>query len=127
MAVPNNGMKHLKSGASVKLSEAILKGCQGTEQEFGHYGDRNKCCALGAANLASFGSVHGASIYSSKVVTSQHFEDVELDCPECGGSCSGEGFDNVLEGVEIGTVSHLNDTHRWSREKIANWLKDQGL
>ena len=34
----------------------------------------------------------------------------------------GDVFDNLMQ-----MVSHLNDSHEWTREKIAKWLNEQGL
>jgi len=47
-------------------------------------------------------------------------------------------FEMLLDGLppvcpvagcefEEGNIVHLNDDHRWSRERIADWLADQGL
>lgn len=40
-------------------------------------------------------------------------------CPECQT--------NNFDGSIVYTVTHLNDDHRWTRERIADWLESIGL
>ncbi len=44
----------------MRLSEAILKGCETTKQFYGHYGSqwRNEYCALGTAVVAITGKAY---------------------------------------------------------------------
>lgn len=107
----------------MKLSDAILAGCETvTEQAFGQSWERDgtRClpaeathaCALGAAHIGGYEE----SIADLFVLVAA--------CPAC------KDFDAVA--AHTGTavreiVAHLNDDHRWSREQIAAWLKEQGL
>lgn len=110
----------------MKLSTAIRKGMRGTKQAFGEYGGHGSCCALGAANIALTGNATGLVLTCDTVYTHEDQAlDVNLPCPACGIDCSELASDP--DNDEMGTISHLNDTHRWSRTRIANWLREQGL
>jgi hypothetical protein len=39
--------------------------------------------------------------------------DVEIPCPACG---------KVGAECHLTLLAHLNDDHRWTRERIADWL-----
>lgn len=104
--------------APMKLSDAILKGCEIIpRQAFGvafvdadgekcHPEDAFAACALGAAEIAT-GLQDLSNVYPAFAI---------YDCPECGS--------DIRRGS---VIVHLNDDHRWSRERIAEWLKEQGL
>ena len=97
------------------MSDAILEGSKNTKQAFRDMGNSSECCALGAAYLIRYGTANPGG----RVV-----KDIHVDCPECGCSCKVMDLEAELE--VIGTISHLNDTHRWSREDIAEWLRSSG-
>lgn len=106
----------------MKLSEAILKGCeqhprQVTRRLMQH--DKNGMilgtCVIGAALVGIFGNGEFLAYSSDEF---QQFEQMfpilktrGRRCPECKiGMVS---IRHVLE--------HLNDTHGWTRESIAHW------
>jgi anaerobic selenocysteine-containing dehydrogenase len=93
----------------MKLSEAILLGAMMSPQAFRALFRDDGACALGAALLAvgpaSEQSVHSVFKRWPWAVT------VSADCPGCGHSCP-----------VFGVITHLNDSHRWTREQIAGWV-----
>ena len=85
----------------IKPSEAIRLGCLiAPVQAFGEPGDGEAACAIAALDLGGFRGEIPDAVY-------------DLDCP---GGC-----------VEPAGVMHLHDDHRWSRERIADWLEGLGL
>jgi len=93
----------------IKPSEAIRLGCLTTVQTFGYYRDDGATCAIGAMAVGFGGNMGKAWA----------FEDLteDFDCPVAG--CDNDDCDSV--------IPHLNDSHRWSRERIADWLESLGL
>ena len=88
----------------IRPSEAIRLGCLlAPVQAFGGPGERNKREACAVAAMVRGGS---ADI--------DVFAGSDTPCPACGRS-------------RRGPVLHLNDDHRWSRERIADWLEGLGL
>jgi hypothetical protein len=103
----------------IKPSEAIRLGCLVSPiQEFDNYygmdedfrRDTTRSCALGAMRLG-YGD---SSAYHAA-------EDLIIDtipntpCHVCG------------EVDMEGWPPHLNDVHRWTRERIADYLEERGL
>lgn len=104
----------------MKLSEAILKGCQGTFQHFGGWASSgNRYCALGAAALSI-----GAKFELG-------YEDL---IPDLGAEALAENFPILLKytacpycldsiGMKLNSmIVHLNDFHKITREAIAEWI-----
>ena len=97
----------------MKLSEAIMLGAALKPQGFGQILRDGKTCALGAAHDSlglSFRCEYGGGCELENLypfLMGQQFE-----CPECGG---GDRLAFII-------ASHLNDRHKWSREKIAEWV-----
>lgn len=101
----------------MKLSEAILRGCERTEQCFGRYFANGKACALGAAAL-------GAGIKRSLLFWPL---SAELD----------KAFPELQDMVPLRLsrrdetlsewVYRRNDQYRWPRERIAGALAEHGL
>lgn len=92
----------------MRLSEAIRLGAMLKPQAFGIYDDGVGTCALGAAAMAM-------GRFYPDIVFSQEFQ-VLIDrkrCHECGYVAHTGGA----------TVAHLNDHHRWTRERIADWIE----
>ena len=95
----------------MKLSEAIIKGCEGTYQVRRKYHDgRDGCCALGAA-----------------------YRGAGLSLDDIMGACFGGLFHRVLytyaihpetgmKGFVQNIVTSLNDTYDWPRLSIAEWI-----
>jgi hypothetical protein len=50
-------------------------------------------------------------------------------CPDdvCQKHGKRYGVDYGHERRPLEQITHLNDRHRWSRERIADWLESQGL
>lgn len=82
-------------------------------------------CAMGAAYdavvTAKGGHVSSAVQPHVDDVLHEHFGEI-MNKPlwissECG----------AIEGCALEVIPYLNDTLRWSRERIADWLESQGL
>lgn len=93
----------------MSLSEAILLGAMMTPQGFRALFTDDGACAVGSALLA-VGAAHGAGLRSARRRWSWAFI-VSAPCPGCGRS-----------GHVLGVITHLNDNHRWTRERIATWV-----
>ena len=94
-------------GAGMRLSEAIRLGAMLHPQSFKNFREISRpfqvisTCALGAASEA------GYSLPQTWVRRGT------TTCPVCA----------VHKEVHIfNTIVHLNDVHKWSREKIADWV-----
>ena len=117
----------------MRLSEAIRLGAMMTPQARGVVEDTDGSrCSLGSAWLAAGLQIHeghlsggglGTRPYSGGshqyvVVPEGWFKLMELyvPCPECTA---------VLAGTRTISeqIPHLNDFHRWSRERIADWVE----
>ena len=91
----------------MKLSEAISLGSMLTPQAIGAFVDaRGGRCALASAVHAIGHSLHALGYYDEWKWTKRN-----TDCPECGGSASVAYL-----------IAHLNDRHRWNRNRIAQWV-----
>lgn len=112
----------------MKLSDAIEVGAQLRPQAFGSYftgtSRADACsCALGAAYEATFPDrplAHDALVNDFDRTLAVTFPilkaEEKLFCPECAGASS---FNDNLCNVLI----HLNDEHRWPRERIAGYVR----
>lgn len=99
----------------MKLSEAIRLGAMATVQGFGAdsiFSD-DAPCALGAARLAAGIQQPSESIVFPELMRHWPVLAKRTSCPEC----------RKHDEVAIGTVWHLNDEHKWSRERIADWVE----
>ena len=92
-----------RTGKWHALAEAIRRGCVARPiQAFGSmWVGENAACALGAAIEAHFAGRH----------------DAARECPDCGAPAM-HGFGPK----SLCLLAHLNDDHRWTRERIADWL-----
>lgn len=105
--------------SKMKLSESIRLGALIRPQAFGHTFVEGKSCALAAALEAS--GVKPEDLVATFAVSPWHLWDIssnksvgQVSCPLCG------------EAFQVGVVSmvvHLNDDHKWTREKIADWVE----
>lgn len=113
----------------MKLSEAIRKGSEGTEQYFGDFfrfraGDHKllACCALGAAWRGCFPddvSFNAFSFFKLSEATGVDLtEEIEERLDSDGRIYIHRFKDEIAE---------RNDDDRLSREEIADWLEGQGL
>lgn len=91
----------------MRLSEAIRLGSMLHPQTFermrqrDRHGDVVATCAFGAATAAGYS-------YADETTLTTEL----APCPACGSEF----------GI-VGHVMHLNDTHKWTRERIADWIE----
>ena len=93
----------------MKLSEAIRLGSMMGPQCFGYMRLGEATCALGAAYKALDDSVREVSMTDIYPWLAK-----KIICPV--DYCSG-----ITEVIFI-IAQHLNDDHRWTRERIADWV-----
>src|SRR5688572_30015854 len=115
------------------LSEAIKKGAKLRPQAYGRFRKTSRpiyrrgkppkvvsaTCALGAAKEAAGVRAIGLSMRDALYIRFPLLEDVVETMP-CG--CSAENSRYGPWTVRA-AIFHLNDTHRWRRETIAQWVK----
>src|SRR5580765_2975940 len=94
----------------MKLSEAIRLGSMLKPQAFGHFDTGRGTCALGAAREAAGGMSFPISTASPAT------------CP----ACQQVMVTSEKVWATAATVVHLNDKHRWTRERIADWVEGVG-
>ena len=115
----------------MKLSEAIRLGAMLKPQAFGALSstDQTGTCAMGAAIQAIGSPMRAlrdgeASTNGRRSTGTPLVADVPQDwqntydakdpvCPECAG----------IKVNVLAAITHLNDTHRWTRERIADWVE----
>lgn len=93
----------------MKLSEAIRLGAMLRPQAFRKAFDKEGSCAWGAAKEA-VGELDGEPAQLWPWIVSSF-----PTCPQCGHSHA-IGFVSVVSAC-------LNDNHKWSRERIADWVE----
>jgi hypothetical protein len=105
----------------MKYSEAILLGSMVTEQAFGESGIGIRACANRAARIAvGASSITGVSNSGPDITTLFPIAATEgIECPQCGKSS--HDISPCTEDL-CGLVAHLNDRHRWTRERIADFI-----
>ena len=112
---------NLRGEHSVPLSDAILNGCALTEPLMQSYyefdnDDKPHACALGAA-LYSMGWRQWME--EPDIAVTRMFPVLGLE---------EENPTNETDRCELqGIIISLNDNRRWTRERIAAWLKTIGL
>lgn len=111
-----NGM-NLTTNLTMKLSEAMRLGSTLLPQGFGLFRDHEiTACAMDAAFIAT----GDRKKYGNSANWPDSWAAVcrrNVPCPECGYRASGP-----LPLVAI-IACHLNDGHRWSRERIADFVE----
>lgn len=95
----------------MRLSEAIRLGAMMRPQAFRTLFTIDEACALGAALLA-VGAAQEQALRSVRKRWPWALT-VSANCPSCGRSCP-----------VFGVITHLNDDHRWTREKIGTWIAE---
>ena len=93
------------------FSAAIRDGATIRPQGYGCFLDNGKSCALGAGAEAVFGQ---ANNYDAVCLLYPYLQQEGGPCPECG---AGDG--SYMASI----LYHLNDTHKWTREAVADWLE----
>jgi hypothetical protein len=101
----------------MKLSEAIRLGAMVTEQGF--IDIDIAACALRAALYSIGAHETGNNAYARITREWPWTMGRDLVCPDQGADCR-LGF--VLSRSHRDTIWHLNDAHRWPRERIADWV-----
>ena len=101
----------------MKLSEAIIKGCEGTYQIHGEtFNGRGGYCVIGAAKRG-LGLPDGETFSDALMLTHPDIEQAIL--------CLRQKFIHPVNGrkTEVGTACiNLNDYYKWPRLSIAEWL-----
>lgn len=113
----------------MRLSEGMFLGSAIHPQGFGALaaydkGGTVRTCALGAA-LVAVGAINkDGEIVGGRIracIYQQLWPEIagidEVKCPVCPSFARNQ--DSNLAVVNM--ITHLNDNHRWSREKIAEW------
>lgn len=115
----------LEPTTPIRPSEAIRLGCLTTLPcEGALFGPTNEACAIGAALVGWYGWEGAAEHGYGYVEFERRTGDRYL--LGCDGTCdTARLWTKPMPSSEV--VYHLNDTHRWSRERIADWLAEQGL
>lgn len=111
----------LETVTPLKASEAIRLGCLTTTQAFGSLGGDGTACVMGAMYIGlgvwdggnDSGSIHEAMLNSPSVRTIW-LGIGDFPCPL---NCD----DTLHRGA-----AHLNDVHRWTRERIADYMETRG-
>ena len=93
----------------MRLSEAIRLGAMMSPQAFRTLFTRDRACAWGAAMLA-VGATRERTAGSARSRWPWAFT-VSVNCPSCRRS-----------RLVCEVIAHLNDDHRWAREKIGAWV-----
>jgi hypothetical protein len=119
---------------TMKPSEALRLGAMVSQQAFGTIGNTEWSCALGAIAIGYnwngnpdpktiFDPDHpGYDAYRLVLPdTRKHREKIQGNWPT---ACPVHG---CLTADGHAMLPHLNDDHRWSRNRIADWLETQGL
>lgn len=105
----------------MRLYQAMLEGSKRTYQAFGtwHDGDGGTC-AMGAVMTGLGYVINAHDWYEAFKRMQSEFPELMNDasCPECGPIASMWGKVPTLMDV----IMHLNDRHKWSRQRIAEWL-----
>lgn len=98
----------------MKLSEAIRLGAMLKKQVVGSDGTHGSCALRAATDaLGLHDSVRSGLLDYSGLI--ERFSELlqHVHCPGCA----------ALEDQLIVTIFHLNDSHRWTREKIADFVE----
>lgn len=110
----------------MKLSDAILLGSTMRPQIHGRLSDGEGTCALGAAyNAVGILQALGETdmVAKRKALIESRFPgilcSVRYSCP-CEGAARRSECSEPRTLTQ--TVTHLNDHHFWTRERIASWV-----
>ena len=114
----------------MKLSEAIREGAKIRPQAFGKFfaegEEQATSCALGAAmegaGLVPMPLNFGNAGYDTLRQEWPEIEAQEITCP---AGCKNDWRCEAGGSIED-IIQHLNDTCRWTREQIADWLQERG-
>jgi hypothetical protein len=96
----------------MRLSEAIRLGTLMTSQAFRAVFRGDGACAWGAALLA-VGAASEWTVRSAGLGRWPWAFAMSVNCPSCGRS-----------RLVCEVIAHLNDDHRWTRERIGAWVAE---
>lgn len=105
----------------MRFSEAIRLGSMLHPQCFGSLYRRLDGTTGAIIASCAIGAVYTALGYTALGGITTEFDFlpwmklVSVKCPECGSE--------PHPSVSMQTVTHLNDTHHWTRERIADWVE----
>lgn len=99
------------------FSEAIREGSKSGPQIFNELFtlEQNGSCVMGAGMLALWKEDPEEDLHCAMYSNFPYMLDSEGDCPACSDT-------NVRLDM---LVMHLNDTHKYTRENIADWLEKE--
>ena len=120
----------------MRLSEAIRLGSLIRPQAYYAWFSRDgSSCAIGAAiEACGVEFVPGMNTKQAEVVlkefqASEYFQDFKKTlakntdvCPECGEAVKHRGQQEDVKPNISSVIVHLNNEHRWTRERIADWV-----
>lgn len=100
----------------MQLSEAIRLGAMTTPQGHGnasYFSDEARCALGSAAHALGLQLADGLGpLYNLLITVYPWMKQGLFPCSECGHL-----------DVAISIIWHLNDSHRWTREQIADWVE----
>lgn len=106
---------------TMKLSEAMLKGCKMSKKAIGLRHDGGRTCALGAVELGA-----GCKNAEGKFPVLMD----EFHHPLLGDDIPGASLNRIIADLNNGPESRYTcaqPKRPWSRERIARWLQSLGL
>lgn len=110
----------------MKLSEAIRLGAMMKPQAFGALYDNGATCALGAAGDAMGILDRNRNDWipgsTEKVWWWRPVATAEALCPSCGQRAR-NSYGWITSSTVEDVIVHLNNDHRWTRERIADWVE----
>lgn len=111
----------------MRLSEAIRQGSALSSQAFGYFkkGDGSTCALGSAAEAAGFTfkgeqcviGIELDEFLRAKFPALAGHKQVPFTCPDCHEGLISTYFSTI--------IAHVNDVHKWSREKIADWVEKE--
>lgn len=102
----------------MRLSDAIWLGAMLRPQGFKAFWRDGKSCAMGAA-MDAIGRI-GRGTEATR--TWPWLDAAKVQCPKCGAIYNRRWVDGQRLGGYVYVIAHLNDHHRWTRERIADWV-----
>jgi len=108
----------------MKLSEAMRIGASWSKQSFGKLKNDDGTCALGSAVEGCFGDKYKNILFHERIpgLFFVYFNEIlkyEINCPYDNCIFKFDTFNKTLEVL----IMHLNDTHKLTREQIADWIE----
>jgi hypothetical protein len=105
----------------MRLSEAIRLGAMLKPQAFGRYFDQGRSCAMGAA-LEARGFCAASNDFPTQV-SEEWWPWTRNGDARCPMLCAAWKRDwHERPDCFRAVIAHLNDSHKWTREQIADWV-----